>query len=71
MPVDLGIDEHLIEEARRLGRHKTKEDAVNAALREYIQRREQLRILDLSGTVDFDPEYDYKPESTEGHRWTA
>jgi len=56
------IDDHLIEEARRLGRHRTKKQAVTAALEEYIQHRRQQSILKAFGTVDFDPEYDYKAE---------
>jgi len=65
MPTNLAIDDKLIEQARRIGKHKTKKEAVIAALDEYIRRRKQLRILDLFGTVDFDPSYDYK---TERHR---
>ncbi len=62
MPTNLGIDDRLIEEAVKVGRHKTKKDAVTAALKEYIRYRKQLRILDLIGKVDFDPNYDYKAE---------
>jgi len=60
MPTNLALDDGLIEEARRIGHHKTKKAAVTEALREYIQRRKQLRILDLTGKVDYDPDYDYK-----------
>ena len=62
MPAHLDLDENLINEARRLGRHGTKKEAVTAALREYIQHHKQLKILKLFGKVDFDPEYDYKAE---------
>ena len=62
MPTNLAIDDKLIEEARRIGGHKTKKQAVTSALQEYIQQRRQLRILDDFGTVDFDPSYDYKAE---------
>jgi Arc/MetJ family transcription regulator len=58
----LAIDDKLIEEARRRGRHKTKEEAVTAALEEYIRHHKQLRILKAFGTVDFDPAYDYRAE---------
>jgi hypothetical protein len=57
---NLAIDDSLIEEARQIGQHVTKKAAVTAALEEYIQRRKQLEILDLFGTIDFDPAYDYK-----------
>lgn len=62
MPTNLALDDNLIEEARRTGGHKTKKEAVTAALGEYIQRRKQQKILDQFGTFDFDPGYDYKAE---------
>lgn len=58
MPTNLALDDKLIEEARRVGGHATKKDAVNAALDEYIRRRKQLEVLRLFGTVDFDDKYD-------------
>lgn len=62
MPTNLAIDDKLIEAARRIGHHKTKKEAVTAALSEYVARRKQLEILSLFGTIDFDPTYDYKAE---------
>ena len=62
MATNLALDDKLIEEARRAGHHKTKKDAVTAAIAEYIQRRKQLQILDAFGQFDFDPAYDYKAE---------
>ncbi|MBM3933101.1 MAG: type II toxin-antitoxin system VapB family antitoxin [SAR202 cluster bacterium] len=60
MPTNLNIDDQLIEEARRIGGHKTKREAVNAALDEYVRRRKQLEIIKLFGTIDFDPPFDYE-----------
>jgi len=60
MPTNLAIDDHLIEEAQKLGRHRTKKDAVNAALDEYVRRRKQQEIISLFGTIDYDENYDYK-----------
>jgi Arc/MetJ family transcription regulator len=68
MPTNLALDDHLIEEARRVGGHKTKKEAVNAALDEYVRRRKQMRILDAFGTVDFDSTYDYKAERRRNSR---
>jgi hypothetical protein len=62
MPTNLALNDQLIEEARRAGKHKTKKDAVNAALDEYVRRRRQMRILDAFGTFSVDPAYDYKAE---------
>ena len=60
MPTNLAIDDRLIEEAQKLGRHRTKKDAVNAALDEYVRRRKQQEIISFFGTVDYDENYDYK-----------
>jgi hypothetical protein len=60
MPTNLALDDNLINEARRIGNHATKKEAVTAALDEYIRRRKQLEILDHFGTIDYDPTYDYK-----------
>ncbi len=60
MATNLALDDKLIAEAREIGRHKTKKETVTAALREYIQRRKQRRILDLAGKIEYDPEYNYK-----------
>lgn len=62
MATNLALDDQLIEEARQAGQHKTKREAVTAALTEYVKRRKQLRILDAFGTFDLDPGYDYKAE---------
>lgn len=59
---NLSINNNLIEEARRIGQHRTREDAVTAALAEYIAKRKRLEILDSFGTIDFDPAYDYKAD---------
>lgn len=62
MPTNLSIDDRLIVEAKKLGRHKTKRETVNAALDEYIQRRKQEALIPVFGTVEFDAEYDHKHE---------
>ncbi len=62
MPTNLAIDDRLIEEARKIGGHKTKKEAVSVALEEYIKRLKQRRIISLFGTIHWDPSYDYKAE---------
>lgn len=71
MAEDIEPDEELLEKAIRLGALRTKSEAVNVALEEYVQRREQLKVMELFGTVDLDPDHDYKAsrrggESLEG-----
>jgi len=62
MPTNLAIDDQLIEQAQKLGGHKTKKDTVNAALDEYIRRRKQAAVLRLFGTIEYDSAYDYRRE---------
>lgn len=62
MPTNLAIDDRLIEEARTIGGHKTKKAVVTEALQEFIQRRKQLKILDLFDTVEYESAFDYKEQ---------
>ena len=52
MATNLALDDRLIEQARKIGKHKTKKDAVTAALQEYIRSRKQERILSLFGSIE-------------------
>lgn len=62
MPTNLALDDELIAKAQKLGGHKSKRVAVNTALQQYVQRLQQMQIVELFGTIDFDPTYDYKAE---------
>jgi hypothetical protein len=59
---NLKIDEKLLEEALALSEYSTANLLIEAALREYIQRRQQLKVLDLFGTIDYNEDYDYKQQ---------
>jgi len=52
--------DELINEALKIGGFKTKKETIYIALREFINRRKQLEIIDLFGKLDPDPDYDYK-----------
>lgn len=62
MATNLAIDDHLLQEAQRVGGHRTKKATVTEALHEYIQHRKQAKILELFGSVEFDPTYNYKKQ---------
>jgi len=62
MPTNLSLDDALVAEAKKLGRHKTKRAAVDSALREYVERRKRRRVLTLFGKLDWQAGYDYKAE---------
>lgn len=62
MATNLALDDSLVAEAQRIGGHRTKREAVNAALEEYVNRRKQRKILELKNTLALDESYDYKKE---------
>ncbi len=62
MATNLAIDPELLERAVAVSGEKTKKAAVTRALQEFIARREQKRLLDLFGALDWDSGYDYKKE---------
>ncbi len=66
MATNLAIDPALLDRALEIGGEKTKRATVNRALREFVARREQERILDLFGKLDWDEEFDYKRERHRG-----
>ena len=62
MVTPLQIDQTLLQEALALSNHPTATALIEAALREYIQRRKQLKILELFATIDYEEEYNYKQQ---------
>jgi hypothetical protein len=62
MATNLSIDPKLLDRAREVSGENTKKAAVTIALKEFIARREQRRLLELFGNLDWDSDYDYKAE---------
>ena len=62
MPTNLALDDKLLRAAMRIGRLRTKRETVNEALKEFVERRQQKRILDLAGTITFREDWDYKKD---------
>jgi len=60
MATNLALDDRLIIQAKKAGRHRTKKEAVNAALKEYIAHKKQMGIKQVFGAIAFDKSYDYK-----------
>ncbi|MBT5927967.1 MAG: type II toxin-antitoxin system VapB family antitoxin [Verrucomicrobia bacterium] len=60
MATNLKIDEQLLSDALEIGNFKTKKEAVNKALADFVQRQKQLKILEWEGKVEFFNDYDYK-----------
>jgi Arc/MetJ family transcription regulator len=62
MPTNLDIDPRLLDQAVKVSGERTKTAAVTRALREYVARHEQRRIVELFGALDWDPKDDYKAD---------
>lgn len=62
MATNLALDPALLERALAVSGEKTKKAAVTRALEEFIARREQRRLVELFGSLEWDADYDYKRE---------
>ncbi|BAU13822.1 alanyl-tRNA synthetase [Leptolyngbya sp. NIES-3755] len=62
MTHSINLDDSLIQEALALDEQQTLESVIEIALREYVQRRQRRKILELFGTIDYDEAYNYKAQ---------
>lgn len=62
MATNLSIDPDLLGKALAVGGEKSEKAAVTQALIEFIAKREHARVTELFGLLEWDSEYDYKPE---------
>lgn len=62
MATNLAIDPDLLNRALEVSGERTKKAVLTKALQEYIARREQRRVAELLGKLDWDASYDYKAE---------
>ena len=62
MATNLAIDPELLERAVEVSGERTKKAVVTKALQEFIARREQKRVIDLMGKLEWDGSFNYKAE---------
>ncbi len=62
MATNLAIDPDLLERAVEVSGERTKKAVVTKALQEFIARREQRRVIDLLGKLEWDESFNYKVE---------
>ena len=62
MATNLSIDPDLIERALKVSGERTKRAAVTLALHEFIARRNQKRLTDLMGSLEWDHSFNVKAE---------
>jgi hypothetical protein len=66
MATNLAIDPDLLDRAVEVSGERTKKAVVTKALQEFIARREQRRIADLLGKLEWDASFDYKAARSRG-----
>ncbi len=62
MPTNLDIEDALVKKALKAGGLRTKKETVTKALEEFIQRRQQRKILRAMGSIEFRDGWDYKTD---------
>lgn len=62
MLTNLAIEDSLIKEACQLSDQLSENEVATQALKEYIKRRKQLKLLDLFGTVEYYDNYNPKEQ---------
>lgn len=61
MKTNIAINEDLLNRARELTEFQTETELIEFALQELIRTRQKRKnLLDLSGEIEFSPDYDYK-----------
>ncbi|CAI8951878.1 type II toxin-antitoxin system VapB family antitoxin [Methylocaldum szegediense] len=55
----------MVKEAFKYSNGKTKRELVERALQKFVANRKRKDVRDLIGTVEIDPNYDYKKLRTE------
>jgi len=62
MATNLAIDPELLDRAVEVSGVRTKKAVVTMALQEFIARREQRRVVELMGKLEWNDAFDYKAE---------
>ncbi|GJL55585.1 MAG: hypothetical protein NPIRA02_27170 [Nitrospirales bacterium] len=62
MPTNLAVKDALLEKALKAGGLRTKKETVTKALEEFIQRRQQRKILRAMGSIEFREGWGYKTD---------
>jgi Arc/MetJ family transcription regulator len=60
MRTNIDLDDNLIKEAFKFSHAKTKKELINQALKEFVENRRRLNLLDLEGGIQFSEGYDHK-----------
>ena len=60
MRTNIDLDDALVNEALKLTNAKTKKELIHQALREFVENKRRLNLMDLEGKIKFAKGYNYK-----------
>jgi Arc/MetJ family transcription regulator len=63
MRTNIDLDDSLVSRGLKLSGLRTKKDLVNMALREFIRRKDQKKILELQGKIRWEGNLDLMRQS--------
>lgn len=66
MPSRVLLDPDLLDRAVEVSGERTKKAVVTKALQEFIARREQRRVVELMGKLEWDESFNYKAGRSRG-----
>ena len=60
MRTNIVLDDSLVDEAFKYSAVKTKKELIHIALKEFVERKRRMNLMDLEGMVEFEKGYDHK-----------
>jgi Arc/MetJ family transcription regulator len=60
MRTNIVLDDELVKEAMLLSKARTRKALIHEALKEYVENRKKMNLMELKGRIAFDRNYDYK-----------
>jgi len=63
MRTNIDLDDELVSRGLKISGLRTKKDLVNMALREFIRKNDQMRILELRGKIQWQGDLELMRES--------
>lgn len=60
MRTNIVLDDDLVNEAFKYSMVKTKKELIHIALKEFVERKRRMNLMDLEGAIEFEEDYDHK-----------
>jgi Arc/MetJ family transcription regulator len=60
MRTNIILDDNLVQEAFKYSNANTKKELIHLVLKEFVEKKRRLNLLDLEGKIEFAEDYDHK-----------